>query len=131
PVRVAGWRLREAGARLGIAVGRQYPQVQAAVARATGIGLSDHAANIPGLNKNFWDYQVGFDAAWELDFWGKYGRGVKAGRASVLASEADYDDALVSLAAEAPRAYPLVRTFHLLISPPPATPPLPSRDHPT
>ena len=75
-LQVAGLRILEARARLGVAVGRQYPQVQAAIGRATGIGLSDRAANIPGLNQNFSDFQVGFDAAWELDFWGKYGRGV-------------------------------------------------------
>src|SRR5262249_718746 len=42
-------------------------------------------------------------------------RGVKAGRASVLASEADYDDALVSLAAEVARTYAVVRTFQVLV----------------
>jgi NodT family efflux transporter outer membrane factor (OMF) lipoprotein len=114
-LQIAGLRILEARAQLGIAVGRQYPQVQAAIARATGIGLSQHAANIPGLNQNFWDYQVGFDAAWELDFWGKYGRGVKAGQANVLATEADHDDALVSLAAEVARTYAAVRTFQVLL----------------
>ena len=114
-LQVAGLRILEARAQLGIAVGRQYPQVQAAIARATGIGLSDRAANIPGLNQNFWDYQVGFDAAWELDFWGKYGRGVKAEQANVQATEADYEDAVVSLAAEVARTYAAVRTFETLI----------------
>jgi NodT family efflux transporter outer membrane factor (OMF) lipoprotein len=114
-LQIAGLRILEARAQLGIAVGRQYPQVQAAVAQATGIGLSDRAANIPGLNKNFWDFQVGFDAAWELDFWGKYGRDVKAGQANVLSTEADYDDALVSLAAEVARTYAVVRTFQVLL----------------
>ena len=114
-LQVAGLRILEARARLGVAVGRQYPQVQAAIGRATGIGLSDRAANIPGLNQNFSDFQVGFDAAWELDFWGKYGRGVKAEEANVQASEADYQDAIVALAAEVARTYAAVRTFETLI----------------
>jgi NodT family efflux transporter outer membrane factor (OMF) lipoprotein len=114
-LQVAGLRILEARAQLGIAVGKQYPQVQAAIARATGIGLSDRAANIPGLNQNFWDYQVGFDAAWELDFWGKYGRGVKSEQANVHATEADYEDAVVSVAAEVARTYATVRTFETLI----------------
>jgi len=114
-LQIAGLRIYEARAQLGIAVGRQYPQVQAAIARATGIGLSEHAANIPGLNQNFWDYQVGFDASWELDFWGKYGRGVKGAQANVRASEADHDDAIVSLAAEVARTYAVVRTFQVLV----------------
>jgi NodT family efflux transporter outer membrane factor (OMF) lipoprotein len=114
-LQIAGLRIYEARAQLGIAVGRQYPQVQAAIARATGIGLSDHAANIPGLSQNFWDFQVGFDVSWELDFWGKYGRGVKGAQANVLATEADHDDALVSLAAEVARTYAVVRTFQVLL----------------
>jgi outer membrane protein TolC len=71
----ASWRAR---AQLGIATGRQYPQVQAAVGSATGVGVSEHMANGAGLDRQFWDYQVGFDAAWELDFWKKYRSGVKA-----------------------------------------------------
>jgi NodT family efflux transporter outer membrane factor (OMF) lipoprotein len=114
-LQIAGLRILEARAQLGIAVGRQYPQVQAAIARATGIGLSDRAANIPGLNQNFWDFQVGFDASWELDFWGKYGRGAKSAQANVLATQADHDDALVSLAAEVARTYAVVRTFQVLL----------------
>jgi NodT family efflux transporter outer membrane factor (OMF) lipoprotein len=115
PLQIAGLRILEARAQLGVAVGKQYPQVQAAIAKATSIGLSDRAANIPGLNSNFWDFQVGFDAAWELDLWGKYGRGAKAERASVLRSETDYQDALVSLAAEVARTYAVVRTFQVLV----------------
>jgi len=114
-LQVAGLRILEARARLGVAVGKQYPQVQAAIARATNIGLSDRAANIPGLNQNFSDFQVGFDAAWELDFWGKYGRGAKAEQANVHATEADYQDAIVALAAEVARTYAAVRTFETLI----------------
>jgi NodT family efflux transporter outer membrane factor (OMF) lipoprotein len=114
-LQIAGLRIFEARAQLGIAVGKQYPQVQAAIARATGIGLSDRAANIQGLDPNFWDFQVGFDAAWELDLWGKYGRGVKAEQGNVRATQADYDDALVSLAAEVARTYATTRTFETLI----------------
>jgi len=114
-LQVAGLRILEARARLGVAVGKQYPQVQAAIARATNFGLSDRAANIPGLNQSFSDFQVGFDAAWELDFWGKYGRGVKAEQANVHATEADYQDAIVVLAAEVARTYAAIRTFETLI----------------
>src|SRR5213076_1822737 len=68
------------------------------------------------LNLKYGRYDVGFDAAWELDFWGKYRRGVKAARASYLATVADYDDALVSLTAEVARTYILIRTFQVLIT---------------
>ena len=111
----AGLRIMEARAQLAIAVGRQYPQIQAAFGNATAVGLSKYAPNGAPLDHNFWDYQVGFDAAWELDFWRKYGKDVEAERASYLATVADYDDALVSLTAEVARTYAVIRTFEVLI----------------
>jgi len=115
PLQVSGLRILEARAQLGIAVGRQYPQIQAAFGNATGVGLSEHAANSFGLDRYFWDYQAGFDAFWELDFWRKYGRDVQAETARYLATVADYDNALVSLTAEVARTYAIIRTFEVLI----------------
>jgi NodT family efflux transporter outer membrane factor (OMF) lipoprotein len=115
PLQVAGLRILEARAQLGIAVGEQYPQLQAAVANATAVGLSEHAANNAKIDRTFGDYQVGFDAVWELDFWGKYARGVKAATAGYLATVADYDDGLVSLSAEVARTYAVIRMFEVLI----------------
>jgi NodT family efflux transporter outer membrane factor (OMF) lipoprotein len=114
-LQVAGLRIYEARAQLGIATGRQYPQIQAAVGSATAVGLSEHAANSALADQEFWDYQVGFDAAWEIDFWGKYRKDVKAEEASYFATIADYDNALVSLTAEVARTYTLIRTFEVLI----------------
>ena len=94
PLQVAGLRILEARAQLGIAAGRKWPQVQVAFGNATAVGLSDNAPYSFGLDRNFWDYQVGFDAAWETDFWGKYGQEVKAEHYNVLTSMADYDNAL-------------------------------------
>jgi NodT family efflux transporter outer membrane factor (OMF) lipoprotein len=116
PLQIAGLRILEARAQLGVATGKQYPQVQAAVGGATQVGLSENSANSYGLDRNYWDYQVGFDAAWEMDFWGKYRRGVEAENASLLASVADYDNALVSLTAEVARTYAVIRTFEVLIT---------------
>jgi NodT family efflux transporter outer membrane factor (OMF) lipoprotein len=116
-LQVAGLRILEARAQLGIAVGRQYPQLQAAFASVTAVGLSERAANVgtAGFDNNYWDYQVGFDALWELDFWGKFKQGVKAEAANYLATVADYDDALVSLTAEVARTYVVIRTFEVLV----------------
>ena len=72
PVQVAGLRIAEARAQLALAVGQKWPQVQAAFGQATVVGLSDNAANVANFDRHFGDFQVGFDAAWELDFWGKY-----------------------------------------------------------
>lgn len=115
PLQVAGLRIVEARAQLGIATGQQYPQVQAAFGSVTAEKRSESAVDVPDLDTNFIDYQVGFDAVWELDFWGRYRRGVEAGAANLLASVADYNQALVSLTAEVARTYTVIRTFEVLI----------------
>jgi NodT family efflux transporter outer membrane factor (OMF) lipoprotein len=107
----AGLRILEARAQLGIAVGSQYPQTQQISGEATRNRLSDYAPNGAGADKIFYNYQIGFDAAWEFDFWGRFRRGVESANASLYASVADYDDILVSLIAEVARTYLDIRTF--------------------
>ncbi|WP_246356651.1 efflux transporter outer membrane subunit [Pyxidicoccus fallax] len=115
PLQQAGLRIVEARAQLSILTGQQYPQVQVAFGSATAVGVSENAANTVLAERHFLDYQLGFDALWELDFWGKYRRGVEAGTAGLLASVADYQSGLVSLSAEVARTYVLIRTFEELI----------------
>ena len=115
PLQIAGLRILEARARLSVAIGWQYPQQQEVFGGATGVGLSKNAANSFGSDRSFWDYQLGFDAGWELDFWGKFRREVEAAYADMLASVANYDDALVSLTAEVARTYTVIRTYEVLI----------------
>ncbi len=115
PLQIIGLRILEARARLAIALGQQYPQVQEAFGSATNVGLSKNAPNQSFPDRHFWDYQLGFDAVWELDFWGRFRRGVEASRADLIASMADYDNALVSLTAEVARTYTVIRTSEVLI----------------
>ncbi len=116
PLQITGLRIMEARARLAISLGQQYPQVQEAFGSATQVGLSKNAPNQSFVDRNFWDYRLGFDAAWELDFWGRFRRGVEASRADLIASMADYDNALVSLTAEVARTYTVMRTSEVLIA---------------
>jgi NodT family efflux transporter outer membrane factor (OMF) lipoprotein len=115
PLQLAGLRIVEARAQFGVATGRQFPQTQALFGSAEAVGLTEQVARYTGLDRNLLSYQVGFDAAWELDFWGKYRRGVEAEAASLLASVADYDAALVSLTAEVARSYVALRTAEVLM----------------
>lgn len=115
PLQIAGLRILEARAQLAIALGQQWPQQQEAFALATGAGISRNSPNGAILDRHFWDYQVGFDAAWELDFWGRFRRTVEAARANWIVSVADYDNALVSLTAEVARTYTLIRTSEVLL----------------
>ncbi len=50
-------------------------------------------------------YQYGFDASWEIDFWGQVRRQVEAAKAMVQATEDQRRDALVSVEAELARDY--------------------------
>jgi NodT family efflux transporter outer membrane factor (OMF) lipoprotein len=115
PLQVAGLRILEARARLGIATGKQFPQVQEAFGSATAVGLSRNRTANSGLDPRFFDYRIGFDAAWEMDFWGKYRRGVEAEAAHLLASVGDYYSALVSITAEVAQTYVVIRTAEVLI----------------
>ena len=111
-LQIAGLRILEARAQLGIAVGTQYPQQQQAVGDATYFDQSlNQGFVLPGADTSFWNYNLGFDATWELDFWGRFRRGIESADAGFLASIADYDDALVTLTAEVARAYAILRTF--------------------
>jgi NodT family efflux transporter outer membrane factor (OMF) lipoprotein len=110
PLQIAGVRILEARARLGIAVGSQYPQTQQVGGDATVNQGSDRAPNVKFSDKYYYNYQVGFDAAWELDFWGKFRRAVQSEAANLELSIASYDDILVALTAEVARTYTLMRT---------------------
>jgi NodT family efflux transporter outer membrane factor (OMF) lipoprotein len=115
PLQIAGLRIIEARARLGVATGQQYPQSQVAFGNGNAVGLSQNVAKIGNLPRNYFGYQLGFDASWELDFWGKYRRGVESEAASLAASIADYYSAIVSLTAEVARTYVAIRTTEVLI----------------
>jgi NodT family efflux transporter outer membrane factor (OMF) lipoprotein len=111
-LRIAGIRILEARAQLGIAVGNQYPQLQQLRGDYAGYGLSENTANtIPAMDTNFTAAGIGFDAGWELDFWGKFRRAVESGVWNLDASIAGYDDILVTLIAEVARTYVIIRTL--------------------
>jgi NodT family efflux transporter outer membrane factor (OMF) lipoprotein len=114
-LQIAGLRILEARAQLGIAVGEQLPSNVNPIVTGQAVGLSKHAANSSILDHNYGEYQVGFDAVWEVDFWGKYRKGARAANATYYATIADYDGALVSLSAEVARTYVTIRTYEVLI----------------
>ncbi len=109
-LRIAGIRILEARAQLGIAIGDQYPQTQAGRGGLTYTEGSENAANTLNADLSYTDISIGFDAAWELDVWGKFRRAVESGVSTLEATIAGYDDILVSLTAEVARTYILIRT---------------------
>jgi NodT family efflux transporter outer membrane factor (OMF) lipoprotein len=114
PLQIAGIRILEARARLGFTKGTLYPQTQEALGSYTRVNASENRANTPAPNlfdSNYSDYEVSFDAAWELDFWGRFRRAVQSSIRSFEVSIADYDNTLVTLTAEVARSYVVIRTL--------------------
>lgn len=107
---IAGIRILEARARLGIAIGGFYPQNQRAAGGYTYTRASENLANTLGADLRYSELYIGFDAAWELDIWGKFRRAVESEISTLEAAFAGYDDILVSLTAELARTYFLLRT---------------------
>ena len=110
----AGVRVLEAQARRGIAIGGLFPQTQNAVGGYDRNVVSQNRATSVGRN-TFGNLALGFDAAWELDVWGKFRRGIESADAELLASVANYDDVLVSLLAEVAANYVGLRTLEVQI----------------
>lgn len=102
---IAGLRVLEARAQLGIATGSLYPQSQLAAGSATNTSPPENT----GITANYWQYSLGASAAWEIDFWGRFRRGVESADASFMASVAAYDQALVLLTAQVVDSYIAVR----------------------
>jgi NodT family efflux transporter outer membrane factor (OMF) lipoprotein len=117
-VRRAGVRVLEARAQLGVATGQLYPQTQQA-SGTVQVNRESAGTPIPGTSASgprfkgitYWQSQLGLGASWELDFWGKFQRGIEAADAGLAASVADYDSTLVSLTANVANMYTAIRTL--------------------
>jgi NodT family efflux transporter outer membrane factor (OMF) lipoprotein len=118
-LRSAGTRILAARAERNIAVGNLFPQTQQAFADHNRNQVSATTANtvartIGGTDigrRFFNDTTVGVNLSWELDFWGRFRRGVEAANAELDASVENYDDALVLLISEVASAYVQIRVF--------------------
>ena len=110
-IRIAGLRVLEARAQLALAIGVGYPQSQVAVADATALEASESNANTAGGGDlRYTQYNLGVSAVWEIDFWGRFRRGVESADASLLASIASYDEALVLVTATVADVYVVLRS---------------------
>lgn len=115
----AGARVIKARASLGIAIGEFFPQTQ----QLNGSGdymqpsRSDATSNpYNTLDRQFWRVNLGGQVAWELDFWGKFRRGVESADAAYLATIASYDDVLVTLIGDVASTYISIRTLQQQIA---------------
>ena len=124
-LQTAALRIEEARAQRGTAVAQGRPSVSGmgvggrqrssenGFTSALGGGASassDPAAAAAAKPSPYSDlFQVGFDATWELDLWGKARRGVEAADANIVSAEQARGNARISLTAEVARTYLALR----------------------
>jgi NodT family efflux transporter outer membrane factor (OMF) lipoprotein len=116
----AGTKVLQARAELGVAIGELYPQQQTAAASTSFVRSSNATTPSQGGSAsklgNFWADGWSASVVWELDFWGKFRRGVESADAAYLASIASYDDVLVTLLADVAQTYIGIRTLERQIA---------------
>lgn len=102
-IRIATARLREVRALRGEARLDLAPTVTTSGGYTESRDSERQAQATIGRDENYYD--AGFDASWELDFFGRVRRGVEASSALVQAAEAGVYSTQVSITAEVVRNY--------------------------
>lgn len=111
-LRIAGLRILESRATLGIATSLRYPQAQQATGSITYVNRQD----TQGKNEqSFSQGDAALAAAWELDFWGRFQRGIESADATFFASITNQRDAQVLLYAQVAELYYAYRTSELRV----------------
>lgn len=108
-LKIAGLRVMEARAQLGIARSGRYPQLQQASADSLYVDRNQSGGRNP-QDSHFWQHSAGFDIGWELDFWGRFSRAIESADAGFFAAQANYEDVLVLLRAQVADTYFALRT---------------------
>jgi NodT family efflux transporter outer membrane factor (OMF) lipoprotein len=108
-LREAEARLRQARATRGIATAGLWPTVTATGSFARSRAAGQSASTTPVLEHSL--FQIGLDAAWEIDLFGGVRRDIEAADADVQAAVEDHRDVLVTLVAEVALNYVDLRGF--------------------
>ena len=109
-IRIAGVRVLEARAQLGIAFKGLFPQ-DVPITGSLQYNRISQGVAVPTAAPSYLQSQLGVSAAWELDFWGRFRRTIESAEANWLATIADYDNALVTLTADVANSYITIRTL--------------------
>jgi NodT family efflux transporter outer membrane factor (OMF) lipoprotein len=118
-LKTACFRILEARAERGVAVGNLFPQEQQMAGQYSRNAMSATAYpfDLFALPRLYYDnWSTGFNAAWELDFWGRFRRAVEAADANLDAQCASYNNVLVLLQAEVATNYVQMRTYEVRLA---------------
>lgn len=105
-------RLREARATRDATAGRALPSVDAnGSAQRQQVSRNGQlpVGNIPGFERQFTLFDLGFDASWEIDLWGGTRRAIEASNRQVEAAGARANDVRLQIVAEVVRTYAELR----------------------
>jgi NodT family efflux transporter outer membrane factor (OMF) lipoprotein len=115
-LRIAGLRILESRAQLGIAGSSLYPQLQQINGAVSLVDSRQRGGALPSDEQSFISYQAGFNLGWELDFWGRFQRGIESADAAFFASIANQQDLQVLLNAQVADLYFAYRTIELRVA---------------
>jgi NodT family efflux transporter outer membrane factor (OMF) lipoprotein len=116
-LREAGYRVLQARAQLGFAIGELFPQTQVMNGSVDSHGVSLNVANrVATPTRWFGQWNYGFKMGWELDFWGRFRRAIEAADDTLDASVEEYDDVLVTLVGDVAATYVQIRTIQQQIT---------------
>ncbi len=108
-------RVLEARALRGISAADEFPSVDAngqySRSRNSDRGVGQRAGGASQDTGGIDNFQVGFDASWELDFFGRVRRNVEASDAGLQGSIESLRDVRVTLVADVALAYTDLRSF--------------------
>ncbi|MEM9620343.1 MAG: TolC family protein [Pseudomonadota bacterium] len=110
-LRIAGLRILESRAALGIADSTRWPQLQQIGGGVSGVHTSQHGGIAEDRSQSLTAYQSEFRVGWELDFWGRFRRSIEAADALFLSSITAYHDLQVLLSAQVADLYFTYRTL--------------------
>lgn len=110
-VEAAAYRIIAARANLGIAIGEYFPQTQQLEGSLLRTHISANAPNTLTADRDFLDGILGLRVAWELDFWGRFYRGVQAAYGEYVAAQEDYKDVQRILISDIVLTYVLQNTI--------------------
>jgi NodT family efflux transporter outer membrane factor (OMF) lipoprotein len=116
-LRQAGCRVLQARAQQAITVGNFFPQTQQAAGDYRLYKESTAVPNRQNVRVPYYsEWILGFNLAWELDFWGRFRRAIESANDSLDVSVEDYDSVLVTLLGDVATYYIQLRTFQQRIA---------------
>lgn len=107
----AFFRVLEARARRGVVTGERFPDVTSNGSYSFKKVSGNSSPYSLSSQDAYSLFSAGFDATWELDLWGKYGRMIEAADAEIGVAKSDYDFVLLTLLGDVAAAYVELRTY--------------------